>query len=62
VSFGFCVKGTLGILVNAYRSQLINDKELDGIFHVIEKRSDIWLSKKLCRQVLQKLYSDESKK
>lgn len=60
VSLNFSVKGTLGVLVSAYRSRIITIDDLSRTFFAIEKRQDIWLSGNLCRQVLERLYSDET--
>jgi predicted nucleic acid-binding protein len=49
---GVHVRGTLGILVQAFRSDLIDADQLR--FHVgeLETRPDIWISPALCRRVL----------
>jgi predicted nucleic acid-binding protein len=45
-------KGTLGVLVEAYRSGLLPFDELKLLLLTIGKRPDLWISEKLCRQVL----------
>lgn len=49
---GLRVHGTLGILVQAFRSGLIDADQLRFYFGEIETRPDIWISPALCRRVL----------
>lgn len=49
---GLAVKGTLGVLVEAYRAELLPMTELRLLFAEIAARPDVWISAKLCRQVL----------
>ena len=46
------VKGTLGILVAAYRLGLLTLNEIELLFLTIAARPDIWISERLCRQIL----------
>lgn len=52
---GFTVKGTLGVLVEAYRSDLLLFAEVELLLIAIASRPDIWISEKLCEQVLTEL-------
>lgn len=49
---GIQVRGTLGVLVQAYRRQLITRLEIELLFQEIAERPDIWISAHLCRVVL----------
>jgi predicted nucleic acid-binding protein len=51
-SLGLAVKGTVGILVEAHRTRLLPLGELRLLFAEIAARPDIWISAKLCQQVL----------
>lgn len=51
---GVTVRGTLGVLIQAYRSGLITADQLRFYFGQIEERADIWISPALCRRLLQK--------
>lgn len=46
------VKGTLGILVEAYQKQIITEDQLRLYVEQIRKRHDIWISPTLCSHVL----------
>ena len=46
------VRGTLGILAEAYRQQKLQRAQLELLFEEIAARPDIWISAALCRQVL----------
>lgn len=48
---GLHVKGTLGIIVAAYRHRLLAAEEVDLIFQAILDREDIWISDALVRRV-----------
>jgi predicted nucleic acid-binding protein len=45
-------KGTLGILIDAYHSDLITADQLRFYFDQISERSDIWISPALCQRLL----------
>ncbi len=49
--FGLKVKGTLGILVEAYRQQVITLEELEYTFRTIVEREDIWIAEPLVRRI-----------
>jgi predicted nucleic acid-binding protein len=46
------LRGTLGVLVQAYRTQLLSFVDVERLIHTIANRPDIWISAKLCAQVL----------
>lgn len=52
LSRGLTVKGTLGIIVQAFRAGLVTLKEVQAIVDIIIERDDIWIEAELCRQVL----------
>lgn len=54
-SFGLSVRGTLGILIEAYRAGLIDSDQLRFYFAEIEQRTDIWISPALCRRLLKEV-------
>lgn len=57
---GLRVKGTLGVLVSAYRQGVLSIDDLDGLLHEISARPDIWISDQLCRDVFDKLRREEA--
>ena len=52
---GLTIKGTLGVIVQAYQAGLLTFHELENTFEAIIEREDIWISEELCRSVLRKL-------
>lgn len=54
-SYGLAVKGTLGIIVSAYRNGLLQLHDLEAIINSIIIREDIWIARGLCRDVLAKI-------
>jgi len=48
-------KGTLGILVEAHRANLLTLDETELLLLTIAARPDIWISEQLCRRVLAEL-------
>ncbi|ETW93518.1 MAG: hypothetical protein ETSY1_38885 [Candidatus Entotheonella factor] len=42
------VRGTLGILVQAYRAQLLTLNQIELLIQEVAERRDIWISTKLC--------------
>lgn len=44
--------GTLGILVRAYRKDLLSLDQVELLIREIAARSDIWIAARLCEQVL----------
>lgn len=49
------VRGTLGVLTQAYRARLLSFSEMELLLEEIAARPDIWIGAKLCEQVLQAL-------
>lgn len=54
---GLNIKGTLGVIIQAYRAGLVELKDVESIIEAIMSREDIWISEELCRRVLSKLKS-----
>jgi len=52
---GLNVKGTLGVIIQAYRAGLLRLNDVHSIIGAIMSREDIWISEELCRRVLSKL-------
>jgi len=48
---GLRVKGTLGVIIEAYRRQLLTAEEVELVFQAILDRDDIWISDALVRRV-----------
>ena len=55
---GLAVKGTVGVLVDAYRAGLLTLDELAAIFESIAARDDIWIAAGLLDHVLARLRGD----
>lgn len=51
-SLGLKIRGTLGILIQVYRSDLITKEQLSFYLKQIAQRTDIWISPTLCQQLL----------
>jgi len=49
------IRGTLGVLVQAYQQKLLSFHQIDLLFQEIAIRQDIWISGKLCQQILNSL-------
>ena len=49
---GLHLRGTLGIIVQAYRTSLLSFDHVELLIREIATRPDIWISGKLCQQVL----------
>lgn len=49
------VRGTLGILAQAYREQMLTLVQTELLIREISARRDIWISAKLCEQILASL-------
>jgi len=49
------VKGTVGVIVDAYRNQALTFLQTEFLLQEIARRSDIWISARLCQQVLASL-------
>jgi len=52
---GLRVKGTLGVLVSAYRAGFVDLEEVEMLLLTLAERTDIWISRTLCEQVLAEL-------
>jgi len=48
---GVTVKGTLGVIIDAYRKQLLNENDVELLFKEILSREDIWIAKGLVNKV-----------
>ncbi len=53
--WGLKIKGSLGILIQAYRGTLINLGQLRFYFIQIANRNDVWISPKLCDKLLENI-------
>jgi len=54
-NLGLPAKGTLGVLVDAVRQNLLDISEVDIIFEALLKREDIWIAEGLVRRILDEL-------
>ncbi len=52
---GLPVRGTIGVLVQAYREKHLSYPQVTLLLQEIAARPDIWISAKLCQQVLDSL-------
>ena len=52
---GLQVKGTVGVLVQAFRAGFLSMREAELLLLEIAARPDLWISEKLCRQVIEQL-------
>jgi predicted nucleic acid-binding protein len=57
---GLRVKGTLGVLVSAYRRELLSMGQVELLIAEIAARPDIWIGAKLCERVLASLRNADS--
>ena len=55
---GLTVRGTIGVLVAAYRRSFLTLSEIELLFSEISARPDIWISAILCARVLKSLRSE----
>jgi predicted nucleic acid-binding protein len=51
------VRGTLGVLAQAYHAKILSFPEIELLIQEIAARPDIWISARLCEQTLQALNS-----
>lgn len=51
-----CVRGSLGVLIEAYGKKLITENQLRFCFHQISERKDIWINPDLCAALLKRLF------
>ena len=49
------VRGTLGVIVSAYREGLLSFERVELLLHEIAARPDIWIGARSCEQVLTSL-------
>jgi predicted nucleic acid-binding protein len=49
------VRGTLGVLVQAYHQQHLTYSQIELLLQEIASRPDIWISAKLCQQIFESL-------
>jgi len=49
------VRGTLRVLIKAYRHGFLTSSQLRFYFDQIEERTDIWISPSLCHRLLQEV-------
>ena len=55
LAVGLQIKGTLGVLVEAFRAGLLSLDETELLLLEIAARPDIWISEKLCHQIIEQL-------
>lgn len=56
---GIATRGTLGVLIQAYRAGLIDSDQLRFYFDQIAERSDLWISPALCQRLLDEVLGAE---
>jgi hypothetical protein len=55
---GLKARGTLGVIVQGYRANLVNLDEVEALFEAIISHDQIWIAEGLCRQVLRRLQAE----
>ena len=50
------VRGSLGILIEAYAKNLISEEQLRFYFQQICERKDIWINPDLCASLLERIF------
>jgi len=50
------VRGSLGVLIEAYAKKLINEDQLRFYFQQISEREDIWINPGLCARLLEQIF------
>jgi len=50
------VRGSLGILIEAYAKNLISEEQLRFYFQQISERKDIWINPDLCASLLERIF------
>jgi predicted nucleic acid-binding protein len=58
---GVKVKGTLGVIIDAYRKKLLNENDVELLFKEIIFRDDIWIAKGLVNKVWNELKKELKK-
>lgn len=56
---GLDVRGTLGVLIEAYRRNFITDSQLRLYFHQVTTRSDIWISSSFAAALLARVLKED---
>ena len=59
-ALGLRVRGTLGVIVQAVKTQQLKHTEAMFLIQTIQSRDDIWIAEELCRRVLAKLHASNS--
>ena len=59
-SLGLSVRGSLGVLIDAYRHRLIDVDQPRFNLAKIERRMDIWINPALCRRLLNETLGDDA--
>jgi len=57
---GLSVRGSLGVLIDAYRRGLIDVDQLRFNFAEVERRTDIWISPSLCHRLLSETLGNDA--
>lgn len=52
---GLTIRGTLGILIEAYRREFITAEQLRFYFEQVARRDDVWISPTLCKRLLDEI-------
>ena len=55
---GLAVRGTLGVLIEAYRRELISPDQLRLYLGEAARRQDIWINRALVERLLQEVFGD----
>ncbi|WP_413884419.1 hypothetical protein [Candidatus Desulfatibia sp.] len=50
------VRGSLGVLIEAYTKKLLGEDQLRFYFRQISERKDIWINPDLCVDLLERLF------
>jgi len=53
------VRGSLGILIEAYARKLISEDQLRLYFQQISERKDIWINPDLCVRLLEEIFGSD---
>jgi len=54
------VRGSLGILIEAYAKKLISEDQLRFYFQEISEKKDIWINPDLCIRLLEEIFGPDS--
>lgn len=52
---GFTVRGSVGVVAQSYQHGILNLSQAELLLQEIATRSDIWISERLCQQVIQSI-------